>query len=546
MAAKKKAIAGTAPLKNAIIYARYSPGSKQTEQSIEGQLRVCYEYAEREGYKVISEYIDRKLTGKNDNRPDFQRMITDAKKGHFQYVLVYKLDRFARNRYDSAVYKHKLKQCGVKVVSATEAISDNPEGVILEAVLEASAEYYSLELSQKIKRGYRESMIKGNFIGGSVPMGYKVENKKLVIDEENAHVIKWVFEQYANGVNKKVIINELTAKGIYSKSGKPYGITAFQNALRCKKYIGIMEWSDIVIEDGCPALIDRDTFDKVQAHLDLNRKAGAMKKARVEYILYGKRFCGHCGTNMIGDAGTSRSGERHHYYSCQKHKNYKECDKKSEKKDFLEWYVVEQTIEYVLTPERMDLIATGVIAEYDKEFNGGRVKEYEKRLAKVERDIKKLFDMMLDTDSRAIMKNCENKIEELELQQVDLEIDIAKLKIANGIRYTKADIISWLKVFTNGDLFDMDFRRRIIDTFVNSIYLYDDKAVIYYNLKDGKQVSYVEMLESTDELVEESTGETIANAVNTAFDDSPARFSYQSVNCRRRDSNPHTITDNRF
>ena len=192
------------------------------------------------------------------------------------------MDRFARNRYDSAVYKHKLKQCGVKVVSATENISDNPEGVILEAVLEASAEYYGLELSKKIKRGYRESMMKGNHIGGHPPMGYKVVDKKLVIDEEKAPLIKWVFEQYANGANKKQIINELTAKGIYSpKTGKPYGITAFQDALRCRKYIGIMEWSDVVVEDGCPALIDKATFEKVQARLDANRKAGATKKARV-------------------------------------------------------------------------------------------------------------------------------------------------------------------------------------------------------------------------------------------------------------------------
>jgi len=335
-------------MKNAVIYARYSSAS-QNEQSIEGQLRDCYTYAEREGYSVLETYIDRALTGRNDNRPEFQRMITDAKKGQFQYVIVYKLDRFTRNRYDSAIYKHKLKKCGVKVISATENISDNPEGVILEAVLEASAEYYSLELSQKIKRGYRESMLKGNYTGSTAPIGYKLENKKLVVDEEKAHVIKWVFEQYAAGVNKKEIVNQLTEKGIYSpKTGKPYGITAFQDALRSRTYIGILERGDIVVEDACPALIDKETFEKVQARLDANRKAGATKKARVEYILYGKLFCGHCGTNMIGDAGTSRSGQRHHYYSCQKRKNHKECDKKNEKKDFLEWYVVEQTLEYVL------------------------------------------------------------------------------------------------------------------------------------------------------------------------------------------------------
>ncbi len=135
-------------MKNAVIYARFSSHA-QNEQSIEGQLRICYEYAKREGLSVIEEYIDRALTGRSDDRPDFQRMISDARKKAFQYVIVYKLDRFTRNRYDSAIYKHKLKQCGVKVLSAMENIGDNPESIILEAVLEASAEYYSVDLSKK-------------------------------------------------------------------------------------------------------------------------------------------------------------------------------------------------------------------------------------------------------------------------------------------------------------------------------------------------------------------------------------------------------------
>ena len=481
-------------MKNAVIYARYS-SSSQTEQSIEGQLRDCYNFAVREGYTVLGEYIDRALSGRTDDRPDFQRMISDAKKGQFQYVIVYKLDRFTRNRYDSAIYKYKLKQYGVRVISATENISDNPEGVILEAVLEASAEYYSLELSQKIKRGYRESALKGQHLSGNVPLGYKIENKRLVINEETAPIIKWVFDEYAKGTNKKEIVDALTAKGIRGKNGQPYGHTAFQRALRSEKYIGIMRWQDVVVEDGCPALVDKDTWDKVQERLDKNRKAGATKKAKMEYILYGKLFCGQCGTNMIGDTGTSKGGQRHYYYTCQLRKSRKGCDKKSEKKDYLEWYVVEQTLEYVLTPARMEIIAAAVVAEYDKEFNSGRIKELEKRLAKVDRDIKKLFDMIFESDSTAamktIMKNAESKLEELELQKTDLEIDIAKLKVANGIRYTKEDILAWMKVFCKGDLFDMEFRKRIIEVFINSVYLYDDKVIIYYNVKEGKQISYI-------------------------------------------------------
>ncbi|MCL1787851.1 MAG: hypothetical protein FWG38_07665, partial [Defluviitaleaceae bacterium] len=131
-------------------------------------------------------------------------------------------------------------------------------------------------------------------------------------------------------------------------------------------------------------------------------------------------------------------------------------------------------------------------------FNTGRLQVMEKQLAKFDRDIKKLFDMMFNSDSKAVIKNCEEKIKQLELQQIDMETDIARLKVANGIRYTKEDIITWLKAFTNGDLFDMEFRKRIIDTFINAIYIYDDKIVLYYNLKNSKQVSYIDMLDSTD------------------------------------------------
>ena len=135
-----------------VIYARYSPGSKQTYQSIEGQLKECYAFAERSGLRVIHEYIDEHLTETNDKRDSFLQMIEDSKKKNFQFVIVYQLDRFARNRYDSATYKAKLKKNGVRVLSARENITDDASGILIEGVLESMAEYYSAELSQKMKK----------------------------------------------------------------------------------------------------------------------------------------------------------------------------------------------------------------------------------------------------------------------------------------------------------------------------------------------------------------------------------------------------------
>lgn len=188
---------------NAVIYARYS-SDKQTEQSIEGQLRYCHDYAKRQGLKVVGEYIDRATSGTSDNRPEFQRMITASSKKQFQIIIVWKLDRFARNRYDSALYKSKLKKNGVKVISATESIGDGNESIILEAMLEAMAEVYSKQLGENSARGMRETALKGQWTGGNIPLGYKVENKALIIDEETAHIIKFIFEQYALGKQKKL------------------------------------------------------------------------------------------------------------------------------------------------------------------------------------------------------------------------------------------------------------------------------------------------------------------------------------------------------
>ena len=174
---------------NIVIYARFSSHA-QNEQSIEGQLKTCYDFAERNGYKVIAEYIDRALSGTvADNRPEFQRMIADSSKRQFQAILVYQLDRFARNRYDSATHKNKLKKNGV-VLSARENITDDASGVLMEAVLEGMVEYFSVELSQKVKRGMALTAEKCEFTGAGVPLGYKIIDKKYAVDEETAPLSK--------------------------------------------------------------------------------------------------------------------------------------------------------------------------------------------------------------------------------------------------------------------------------------------------------------------------------------------------------------------
>lgn len=481
---------------NAVIYARYSSHG-QTEQSIEGQLRDNHAWAEQHGITIIGEYIDRALTGTKDQRPDFQRMIEDATKRQFEMVIVWKLDRFARNRYDSAIYKARLKKYGVKVVSVKENITDSPEGIILEGLLESMAEYYSANLSQNIKRGQRESVAKGTWCGGKVPYGYRNVNKKLVVDDKEAEIVRYVFRQYADGVSKKDIVQELTKRGIRTRDGKPMTINTFTRVLTNPAYTGRFTYNGETIPDLSERLIDDETFARVQKRIQKNAHAPGAFTAKVDYLLSGKVYCGHCGAAMIGASGTSKTGAIYNYYTCVNKKRKHSCKKKNERKDFIEWYVVEQTLLYILAPSRAAHVAKAVVREYKKEFSDSRIDDLEKALRQIDRELEKLVDAIMDSPKVAHKKIYE-RMEVLEAQKADMEADLSRLRVAQGIQLTETEVRAWLKKFCAGDPMDEEFRKRIIDVFINSVYLYDDRLVVFYNMRGGKQVSYIDLINSAD------------------------------------------------
>jgi DNA invertase Pin-like site-specific DNA recombinase len=184
---------------NGIIYARYS-SDNQREESIDGQLRECQAFAAKQGITVIDTYIDRAMSAKTDDRPQFQQMINDSEKKLFDIVIVWKLDRFSRDRYDSAHYKRLLGKNGAKVVSATEPISDDASGILLESMLEGMAEYYSAELSEKITRGLTENVLKGKYNGQHLPLGLRIDgDRRFTIDEKAAPLVLGMFSMYDDG-----------------------------------------------------------------------------------------------------------------------------------------------------------------------------------------------------------------------------------------------------------------------------------------------------------------------------------------------------------
>ncbi len=479
-----------------VIYARYS-SDKQTENSIDGQLRCCRQYAEQYGYTIIGEYIDRAKSGTSDNRPQFQQMIADSKKQSFKFVIVYRFDRFARNRVDSVIYKKELEKNGARVLSTTEHIGDGEEGAIIEAIYEAMDEAYSKRLSKITKRGMREAAMKGLCTGGNIPFGYKVENRKLVIDDASAPTVKYIFAEYASGKTKKQIADALNEKGYRRKSGKPFTINSFSYILSNRIYMGDYSLGDI--KRSCPAIIDQVTFDKVQTRVAAGKKTMGRKVSAVNFSLSGKLFCGHCGAAMTGDSGTSRDGTRHYYYTCHKRKKHKTCDKKREKAEFLEYYICEQTVQFVLTPHNIQFIAEKVVEKHNAEKNTGFLRELEKRLEAIDIEIRKNVDALINTTAASAMKIINDNIEKLDLQKADTEKEIAKQQLIHKTTITIEEVSNWLKSFCHGDLTDADFRRRIIDVLVNVVYLYDDKIVIYYNATDCTQVSYIDVLQETED-----------------------------------------------
>ena len=469
----------------AVIYARYSC-SVQTEQSIEGQLRDCYKIVEEMGFTVVKEYIDRALTGKNDERPQFRRMIHDSAFGNFDVVITWKMDRFARNRTDSALYKKILKDNGVKVIYAAENIPEGNEGVILESVLEGLAEYFSLDLAQKTIRGKRESVRKGKHAGGKVLYGYKVdENKYYVIDEPAAAIVRKIFNDYISGVKATDIAKNLNAAGIKTKAGEAWTRTKIGTVLTKRKYTGVFRSFDVESEGNIPAIIDLETFEAAQQILAKNRKAGGRNKSKYRYLLSGKIKCGECGSAMCGNhAHIDRAKTKVRcYYSCNSQKERKGCKAKSIHRDIAEKIVLENTMQIILQDSFIEKIADEIIKLNELEDDStSLINAYETEIKEIE---SKINNIMSAIEEGVAPKRMIDRINTLEEQQAKLQeqINTERLKINTTI-LSKEQIIYWLSMFKDGDIHSDEFCKRLIDIFVNKVVVYPNKLEIYYNYID--------------------------------------------------------------
>ena len=467
----------------AVIYARYSSHA-QRDVSIEQQLKACRIFAERHGIEIVGTYEDRAISGTSDRRPGFQKMIRDAERADWSYVIVYTLDRFARDRYDSAVYKRQLKNCGVKVLSAMENISDDPTGVLMESLLEGLAEYYSKELSRKILRGMEDNASKC-MVNGALPLGYtRGADGRYAIVENEAEIVQEIYRRVRDGEPLQQIIHDLNARCIKTKTGKEWNSSSFNRLLNNERYTGLYTYRDIRIPGGIPQIVPQELFDAVQHIMSTkkNPRTPGPKRRRREagtYLLTGKLFCGHCKSPMIGRSGTAKSGNLHFYYSCREHIQSHTCSKKNVRRDLIEHAICSALKNTMLTDEGIRALADAAIAYQNKFTNNNEIDALRDQLAQISTSIRNIMSAI---EAGIFTATTQSRLRELEEEQVKVSRQLSVALEDAEAQLTREDIIAALSTFQNGNVDDKAYQESLIDTFLVAAYLYDNEIKIVFNL----------------------------------------------------------------
>lgn len=478
-------------MQKAVIYTRYSDRA-QRDVSIEQQLRACREYAERQGLEVVGMYEDRALTGTSDQRPGFQRMIADSARQEWQYVIVYALDRFARDRYDSAVYKRKLKDYGIRVLSAMENLTDDPTGVLLESVLEGLAEYYSRELAQKTARGMQDNARKC-MVNGPLPAGYVNQDGKYAIYEPEAAIIREIYERANNRETIKAITDDLQSRGLRTRKGGPWARNLIHKALSNERYAGVYIYGDVRVEGGIPAIVSRELFDSVQAVLGAKPNPRSVKgqpsrrrRVRNVYLLTGKLYCGDCKSPMVGISGrSSGNGSVYHYYACKGQRS-RVCDRKPVRQDQIEYAITEAIQRLVLNDDMILALADAVVAQQAQDVGGAELDNLRASLVQTRRSIKNIIDAI---EQGVFSPTVQKRLLDLEAEERSLSARVDLLQQQLGRLPGRDDIIALLTMYRDGDAADKDYQASILDSFLIRAYLYDDHFDLIFTTGDAQSAN---------------------------------------------------------
>lgn len=474
-------------MEKAVIYARYSSHS-QTEQSIEGQLAAAYKYASEKGYTVISEYCDRAKTGTNDNREAFQKMLRDTQKHAFTVIIVWKVDRFGRNREEITFNKHKCKRNGVRVEYVAENITDGPEGVILESVLEGMAEYYSLQLSQNVKRGQLEAAKKHKVISGRVPYGYKVgEDGTYAIDEATATNVRTIFDMYTTGSSIREIEKWLNVHGIMNRTGNPFTKSTLSSLLNNERYMGVYTFKNIIREENViPPIVSKATFERCQYLLHQHRRMPSHRWSYSNYLLTGKVFCAYCGSPMVGESGSNTYKRKYTYYKCLANKRGHSCKFKAVPQNDLEALVMEKAMAALRVWEttlNKKLFSCTSRVCVEKSVT-------EEVLHKTEAAI---ANLVLSVEQGMPYERVKDRIAHLEQEAHALSQQISEMRLQER-SITEAQVHYFLKQFLGLDWTNLKAQQNIISLLVNRIEVGDQELKIALNLtEDGRPLDKIRM-----------------------------------------------------
>lgn len=407
-------------------------------------------------------------------------------------------NRFARNKYDSAIYKRHLRKNGIELHYAAEHIPEGPEGIILESLMEGLAEYYSAELSQKIRRGIHESALKCKATGGNLALGYKIApDKSFVINEKEALAVKTIFDMFIKQAPSTEICKYLNDLGFRTSRGNLFNKDSITRIITNEKYIGVYKCGDVRIEDGVPAIISKGVFAMAQKENERRRTSKQARLPKAKYLLSGKLFCGHCKKKMVGVSGTSKTGNKFRYYYCPSARKKQGCTKRHVSREWLEDLVVSETLNHILQPKIMTYIAKACYEIQLKDKSKNEEAEFYKR--QIADNKKALNNMIKAIESGVVTESLPKRIKELEAEGVQLQAELKKAE-AKNIVLTPEHIEFMLGQYAVKDEneSDNDYRKKIIDCFVSEVYLYDDKLLIYYNISDNAP----ELAESDRSLLE--------------------------------------------
>lgn len=466
----------------AVIYARYSSHA-QREVSIEQQIRECTQYAERNDLKVVATYSDKAISGKTDHRPQFQKMMKDAATGKFRYVIAWKSNRMGRNMMQAMVNEARLNELNVRCLYVEEDFDDTAAGRFALRNMMNVNQFYSDNLAEDVMRGLMDNAAKC-MVNGPCSIGLKRgEDGKYAIDEAGAKVIQEIFERVNNGDLFVDIANDLNARGIRTSRGNLWNKNSFHRLISNEQYIGVYSYAGVRIENGIPPILRKELFYSVQEKLKNRKGVKGRHTMNEDYLLTGKLFCGKCGSPMTGCSGTGKSGAKYFYYACQKKRVERACDKKNIAKDLIEETVTAAVRQYLLDDDVITWIADGYQAFLEDHRRDSALVSMQEELAEVEKGIKNIVAAI---EQGIFTTSTRERLLELEGEKQSLQASIAVTE-ATLEDVPRERIEFWLRSFRDGDAKSKEYQAKLIDSFVQAVYLYDDsiRIVCNYTGKNG-------------------------------------------------------------